>query len=136
MVFFYSHNLVYQIEFKIPVNWFNVILQKQIDLKFKFVKATESIITIKTYFDIVNLQHFVKNELLKQTHEKLSRNYIQLSKKINLEKIELLELNDDPDKYNKIINICKSDGGYITYKVNPKNLNINLNYFWKNLNYL
>jgi hypothetical protein len=113
MVMFYSHDLSYQIEFKIHVNWFSVILQKQIDSKFKFAEATESTITIKTYSNITSPKHFEKNELLKQTHEELSRNYRQLARKINLEQTKLLELNDDPCKYDKIKNICKRNNIYV-----------------------
>lgn len=93
MVFSIVHKLEYIIEFKTPIDYFDVFLQKQIDLRLKFV-GNESRITI-VEFD---------NSNIKFKESEFNKKYTNSYQDYNLfSRISFLELNNRVDKYT----ICK-----------------------------
>jgi hypothetical protein len=83
-----QHKLKYVIEFKNPVDYFDVILQKQIDLKLKFESDVNSITVTDLGIDDKKL----KNNTFFSKYEQTFRNP-------SLRK-SFLELNNDPHKYS------------------------------------
>jgi hypothetical protein len=90
-----SYDLVYNIEFINPVDWFDVILQKQIDSRFEFIEATKTSIVIKIHRQIFNRRKL-------ENHEIICDKYCEIKQKFNFDNILFLELNNDPKKYEKI----------------------------------
>ena len=90
-----SYDIVYIIEFINPVDWFDVILQKQIESRFEFIEATKTSIVIKKHTQIFNQRELVN-------HEKICEKYYEIEKKLNFDRILFLNLNNDQNKYEKI----------------------------------
>ena len=90
MVMDIVHKIKYVIEFKQPVDYFNVILQKQIDLRLKF----DGNINIINVLDLDN----GNERLYGTTYYSKYKSYFH-----NFKIKSFLTLNDSPDKY-KIIN--------------------------------
>lgn len=83
-----QHKLKYVVEFKNPVDYFDVILQKQIDLRLKFEADVNSITVTDLGIDDKRL----KNNTFFSKYEHTFRNH-------SLRK-SFLELNNDPHKYS------------------------------------
>jgi hypothetical protein len=98
-----SYNIVYKIEFINPIDQF-VILQKQIDSRFNFIKTTETSIVIKIHNNIfdpsVSSVSSVSSEL--ENHKKICNKYHKIINKLNFDNVLFLKLCDDPKKYEKI----------------------------------
>jgi len=93
MVFDIIHKIKYVIEFKEPVDYFDVILQKQIDMRLKFY-GNENELTL------INLDSY--NERL--SYSKFFHTYEKYFMLYNKKK-SFFELINSPYKYEIIINI-------------------------------
>jgi len=89
MVMDIVHKIKYVIEFKNPVDYYNVILQKQIDLRLKF-EGNENCITIFD-FDSYN-ERLVDTIFFSKYKDIFSNNNI-------IGRISYLNFYDDPDRY-------------------------------------
>lgn len=90
MVFKIVHTVKYVIKFKNPIDYFDIVLQKQIDARFKFANGTsEKIIVI----DLTSDSRFLDSEYMKK--------YSDLFLSHDL-RYKFLELNNSPDKYSII----------------------------------
>jgi len=106
MVMDIIHKIKYVIEFKNPVDYFNVILQKQIDLRLKF-NGDENCITILD-FDPVN------EKRLKDT--KFILNYGDVFSNYNIiGQNSYYKLDNNPDKYNELKNRYNSIGKIVSH---------------------
>lgn len=94
MVMDIVHKLKYVIEFKNPVDYFNVILQKQIDLRLKF-DGNEECITIFDY-DSDN-KRFEDTKFFSKYKNVFNNNYF-------LGQCSYLQFYDNPDKYSILKN--------------------------------
>lgn len=91
------HTVKYVIKFKNPVDYFDIVLQKQIDARFKFANGTsEEICVIDLTFD----RRFLDSEYMKKYSE------LFLSRDLNL-RYNFLELNNSHDKYSIIEKLFK-----------------------------
>lgn len=98
MVMDIVHKIRYVIKFKEPVDYFNIVLQKQIDARFKCANcSTREINVIK--FGLSEDKRLYDSEYMKK-YSTLFANY-------NI-RYKFLELNNSPDKYNKIKDIYKT----------------------------
>lgn len=99
------HTVKYVIKFKNPVDYFDIVLQKQIDARFKFANGTsEEIIVI----DLTSDSRFLDSEYMKKYSE------LFLSRDL---RYKFLELNNSPDKYSIIDEIFKK---FILYRLFSK----------------
>jgi hypothetical protein len=95
MVICVEHNIAYIIEFKEPVDYFNVYLQKQIDLRLKF-NGDEKKITILEINS--NNKKFTKSKFYLTHMEYFTYSEIR----------SFLDLIDSPNKYQTIKSLYKS----------------------------
>jgi hypothetical protein len=97
MVIYYIHKIRYVIKFKETVDYFDVVLQKQIDTRFKCADcSTREINVIR--FELSEDKRLCDSEYMKK-YSTLFANY-------NI-RYKFLELNNSPDKYNVIKYIYK-----------------------------
>jgi hypothetical protein len=91
MVMDLVHKLEYIIEFIEPIDYFNVILQKQIDLRIKYKGDVEKIVIVNLdrSSDRLNSSDFMKK------HDRDFNNF-------SYYRVNFLELNNSPDKYSHI----------------------------------
>lgn len=87
-----EHKIKYVIEFKSPVDYYNVILQKQIDLKLKF-EGNENCITI---FNSNSYDDRLRDTAFFSKYKDAFLNYTILGQ------ISYLNFYDDPDKYSML----------------------------------
>ena len=98
MVIDIVHKIKYVIKFKNPVDYFDVILKKQIDMRLKF-DANENCITIFDY-------NSYNNERLRDT--KFFSKYGDIfSNHYTFGQISYYKLYEDPDKYSQLKNRYK-----------------------------
>ena len=101
MVMNIVHKIRYVIKFKKPVDYFDIVLQKQIDTRFKCADSSTTIITVSK-FELWNDKRLLDSEYMKK-YSTLFANY-------NI-RYNFLELNNCPYKYYKIKDIyetCKT----------------------------
>lgn len=97
MVMELVHRIRYVIKFKEPVDYFNVVLQKQIDTRFKCADSS----TKK-----INVIKFVLSEDKRLSDSEYMKKYSTLFVNYNIS-YKFLELNNCPNKYNIIKDIYK-----------------------------
>jgi hypothetical protein len=92
MVMDIVHKIKYIIEFKNPVDYFDVILQKQIDLRLEF-DGNENCITI---FDFDSRNKRLRDTNFFSNYEDIFSNYNVIGQ------TSYYKLYEDPDKYSKL----------------------------------
>ncbi len=111
-----THSLYYVIEFKEPVDYFDVLLQKQIDLRLKFEPNVNYILISKIHTDSHTMKPFYEQvEKIFESNPKELQNIYQ---SYECGGINFLELLNDPDKSNKFKKILDT---IIKKKFNPFN---------------
>jgi len=103
MVMTIVHKIKYVIKFKEPVDYYNVVLQKQIDARFKCSDDST--------MDIIVINLDLNNKRLYDTE--YMKKYSTLFANYDI-RCKFLGLNNCPDKYNKIKDIYKT---YETYDI-------------------
>ncbi len=93
MVVFQTHFIQYKIRFNKPVDYFDVVLQKQIELRKKFEIDENSVTVVNLHKD----KRFKDSDYIKK-YEKYfydTQNF----------RVSLILLNNSPDKYKYLLNI-------------------------------
>ena len=91
----YSHQIQYKIIFTKPVDYFNVVLQKQIDLRQKFIINEINVMVMKLDLD----KRFYESEFIKKYKNIFYDPYFL--------DFSFLQLNNHPDKYKFIKELYK-----------------------------
>lgn len=111
MVEILTHIIQYKIIFKTPVDYFDVVLQKQIDLKQKLIIDENCLIVLNLHLD----KRFSESEFLKK---------YKYFDDIYFFRFSFLKLNDSPNKYigiKKLYNdICNKKTQSITHFMHIK----------------
>ena len=103
-----QHRLKYVIEFIEPVDYFDIVLQKQIDLRLKYTGNTKLI-------QIVEFGHHYHGFDDRLAKSNFMSKYSNSYNDYNFLRISLLELNNKPEKYEIIKNIYQSCTKYVRY---------------------
>ena len=94
MVETYSHQIQYKIIFTKPVDYFDIVLQKQINLRQKFKINENGVIVLQLDID----KRFIDSEFIKKYMIFYDPYFFDFS---------FLRLNNHPDKYNYIKELYK-----------------------------
>lgn len=109
MVEIFSHKIQYKIVFTTPVDYFDVVLQKQIDLRQKFTINEDFVIVLHLELD----KRFSESEFLKK--------FIFFDD-TQLFRFSFLKLNDSPNKYTEIKRLYNDNfaNRHYQYRLNIK----------------
>ena len=103
MVEILSHKIQYKIVFKTPVDYFDVVLQKQIELRQKFTINEDSVIVLNLDLDKRFNESDFLNKYIFFEHTQFFR-------------FSFLKLNESPNKYNEIKKLYKDYDKYFCYE--------------------
>lgn len=103
MVSFLTHLIQYKIVFKTPVDYFDVVLQKQIDLRQKLTINENFVIVLNLHSD----KRFIESEFIKK---------YPYFDDTHLFRFSFLNLNNSPDKYKGIKQLYNKTSKIKTYE--------------------